>query len=374
MNNNIKKMAPLFETHLIKQINNSDTMNLNKELTSKPISYKKILGLYLKGLNLYDKNLSSFSNKWNNKKLILDIKKGAVSVGGDSVSTVDLSLNPLSLGNVNVGKEQDINTINNNNNNFNSNSMPIPLNLVRKSSNNTQKISKYIKSITIFNNKGKVITYNQNIGYNFGNNKIIKNIYTFLESSFYSMSSLISKPVFEITSEKVVIHLYYFLIKQDKKSNNNINNTFLKSNSKKLNLIVQILSRFFKKPVELELVRLYYPYFDSNILVNLFSIIINKIKVRNIMRKFFKKALIKNPTRLTRSNRTTLIPSFLSGIKIRIGGRLLTHRVVPRKTVKIIRRGALARGKVNFLDVARFTNKNKRGAFSITISTGQNFN
>jgi hypothetical protein len=184
------------------------------------------------------------------------------------------------------------------------------------------------------------------------------------------MSSLISKPVFEITPEKVVIHLYFFVFK---KGSVGKSNTFLVSNSNKLNKICDILSLYFKKPVELELVRLYYPYFNSNILVNLLGLIINKIKVRFIMKKLFKKAIIKNPTKLSRKNRLTIIPSFLSGIKIRIAGRLLTHRVVPRKTIKTIRRGALARGKVNFLDIARFTNKNKRGAFSITISSGQNF-
>jgi hypothetical protein len=203
------------------------------------------------------------------------------------------------------------------------------------------------------------------------------------------MSSLISKPVFEITPEKVVIHLYFFVFnnasnnisnKKSLISNSNLksvekldSNSFLIKNSNKLNKICSILSLYFKKPVELELVRLHYPYFNSNILVNLLGLIINRIKVRFIMKKLFKKAIIKNPTKLNRKNRLTIIPSFLSGIKIRIAGRLLTHRVVPRKTIKIIRRGALARGKVNFFDVARFTNKNKRGAFSITISSGQNF-
>jgi len=76
--------------------------------------------------------------------------------------------------------------------------------------------------------------------------------------------------------------------------------------------------------------------------------------------------------KLNHKKRITHIPSYLSGIKIYIGGRLLTNRVVPRKTVKIIRRGAFARSKVNFLDIARYTNKNRRGSFSITVSTGQN--
>jgi len=68
-----------------------------------------------------------------------------------------------------------------------------------------------------------------------------------------------------------------------------------------------------------------------------------------------------------------VLPAFLSGMKIRIAGRLLTQRVVPRKTVKTTVRGALATGKVNYSEMARITKKNKRGAFSITVTSGHNY-
>jgi ribosomal protein S3 len=73
------------------------------------------------------------------------------------------------------------------------------------------------------------------------------------------------------------------------------------------------------------------------------------------------------------SNNSTIIPSYLSGIKIRVAGRLLTQRVIPRLTVKTIQRGTLARGKANFIDSSRFTNKNRRGSFSITVTIGHIF-
>jgi hypothetical protein len=119
----------------------------------------------------------------------------------------------------------------------------------------------------------------------------------------------------------------------------------------------------------LELVRLYYPYYNSNILVNLFGIYINKIKLRRIVKKFIVKS-IKNINKNNLSINKSLNPSVLSGIKIKVAGRLLTQRKVPRKTVKIFNRGALARSKAIFVETARYTNKNKRGAFSITISIG----
>jgi Mitochondrial ribosomal protein (VAR1) len=361
MINKTQKMALLFENHISKQrkidkiTNISNILNSNRKLNSNLISFQNLLEFNLMGLNIYNKNLSSYISKWNNKKLILNIK-----------------FDPLY--NFNLKLSSDVNkkiipdkAIENSKENINEN----PKGEEQISINNMQKINKYLKSITIFNSTPKSIlfTFSQQISYKFkAKNKLIKKIYTFLLYSFLSMNSLISKPVFEITSEKVVIHLFFYLFKVN--NNNKIKNTFLNINRIKLNIICQILSHLFKKPVELDLVRLYYPYFDSNIFVNLLAILINKIQVRIIMQKFFNKAIIKNPIKINRKILFTKLPSFLSGIKIRIAGRLLTHRIIPRQTVKTIRRGALARAKINFLDIAKYTNKNKRGAFSVTISTG----
>lgn len=356
-----KQIAPLFSNPSLNQTN----------INNKTISHKKMLELYLKGIKLYDQNLSSFkTNNKNNNKLILGIKKS-------SFNSLELPLNTSKI------EIKDLNNLTSSSSDINKDNL---LNLDNSTVTSSQslnsssvslRINKYLKAINLLNSntKSKITNYSDNISYNFNNanNKLIKNIFTLLEYSFISMSSLISKPVFEITPEKVVIHLYFFVFNNKSVDNFKDSNSFLIKNSNKLNKICHILSLYFKKPVELELVRLHYPYFNNNILVNLLGLIINRIKVRFIMKKLFKKAIIKNPTKLNRKNRLTIIPSFLSGIKIRIAGRLLTHRVVPRKTIKTIRRGALARGKVNFLDVARFTNKNKRGAFSITISSGQNF-
>jgi len=47
--------------------------------------------------------------------------------------------------------------------------------------------------------------------------------------------------------------------------------------------------------------------------------------------------------------------------------------IIPRITTKIFGKGASATGKVNFLDVARITKKNRKGAYTIKITSGQNF-
>jgi hypothetical protein len=281
-------------------------------------------------------------------------------------------------------------------------------------------LNQYLKSISIYNLniKGIFIFYSNIIGFNFNSetNKLIKNIYNLLASSFKSMYCLISKPVFVITPDKIIIQLFYYLfipnilkfkklhkalqlgyyknkilnkrrklIKKQyskfRKIKINVriklrklsNISLIKVFPDKLKQLCDILSNLFKKPVELDLIRLHYPYNDSNILVNLLGIMINKIKLRIIIRKLFKNAVIKNLNKITGKTKLNIIPAFLSGITIRVAGRLLTHRVIPRKTIKITRRGASARGKINYSDVARYTNKNKRGAYSITVSSGQNY-
>jgi hypothetical protein len=387
MKNN--KMAFLFES----KAPNSPQAKVNMSNTNIPslknsgegtISVTNNIELNLKGLDYYNKILNSYISKWNNKNLILSMKK-KISKGEAGQS-------------VNLNKQ-----INNLNNKLNSNETTTSL-LKEKTYGieggaNKNIINNYIKSLSKFNTylDGIVFNYKQQINYNFSsissNNILIKKIYPFLLFTFSSMNSLISKPVFEFTSQKVVIHLFFYIFKNNNKNvrgyANSVRNasaakvksiagaapaavegnTFLRVNKIKLNILCQILSRYFKKPVELDLVRLHYPYLDSNIFVNLLQILINKIKLRIIMQKFFKKAIIKNPIK-SNNNVLNKIPSFLSGIKIKIGGRLLTNKVVPRQTVKIVRRGALSRAKINFLDVARYTNKNKRGTYSITVSTG----
>jgi hypothetical protein len=248
----------------------------------------------------------------------------------------------------------------------------------------------YIKSLITFNSKNAYY-FSNNYNYKFFayNNIIPKNIYTFLEYYFLSLSYLISKPMFEFSPNKVVIYLFYYHIKPKRKIiryknryngllkkkiiylKNNVSILRQKINKIKLQIISKILRQFFKKSIELEIVRLYYPFYNTNIFVNLLGKMVNKIKLRRILRRFFKKAnkTIFNPTKLI-GKKNSKIPSFLSGVKIRVAGRLLTQRIIPRKTVKTISKGSLAKGKVIYLEKGRFTNKNKRGAYSITVTTG----
>ena len=141
----------------------------------------------------------------------------------------------------------------------------------------------------------------------------------------------------------------------------------------KFEKLCEVLNSIFNKPVELDLIRLHYPYHDSNILVRLLAFMINKMKLRRITRRLFNKAVVKSIKKINNKDQVNIIPAFISGITIKVAGRLMKYKVIPRKTVKIVRRGSSSMGKVNFSDVSRYTNKNKRGSFTITIKSGHNF-
>jgi len=64
------------------------------------------------------------------------------------------------------------------------------------------------------------------------------------------------------------------------------------------------------------------------------------------------------------------IPSFLSGIYLKLAGRVLTQKIQRRVKSKVIQKGSLARTSTGLININRFANKNKRGVFSITIKTG----
>lgn len=262
-------------------------------------------------------------------------------------------------------------------------------------------LNAYLKELSIYNRetKGVINYFSKFVSYNFNtnNNKISSSINDLLEAAFKVMRCLISKPVFVITPDKITIQLFYFLMvankKVVKKKYRNRHKRRIYSNkrlfvAKKFDLfsLIQIfpeqfkllcarLNKIFNKSVEFNLIRLRYPSEDSNILANFIDILINKVKSFKIFKKVFKGTVIKSLTKLKahKYNNISIIPAFLTGLNIKVAGRIMTKRIKPRKTISALRRrGATASGKINYLNFARLTNKNKRGSYSITINAGQN--
>ena len=232
-------------------------------------------------------------------------------------------------------------------------------------------IQKYLKSFTTLDIE---LAQNQSILYEFNsktlNSKIFNNnVSKILEYSFFEMSSVISRPYFYVTPKNVIINLFYFVINKELS-----NKKFLNINLEKLEGLSTKLSKFFKKPIKLDLTQIYSISNNSQILAhilgklglkrkNSFTRIIGRFLKHQSKKIFFRK----------NQNQISRFSTILTGVNIKLGGRLMRGKIVPRRTVKKIQYGSLARSKSNYVTTARLTQKNKRGSFSFTVSIGHKF-
>ena len=74
--------------------------------------------------------------------------------------------------------------------------------------------------------------------------------------------------------------------------------------------------------------------------------------------KLFKISKTKNPSKWFSSRfENSKLPSFLSGIYLKLAGRVLTQRIQRRVKSKIVQKGSLARTKAILVNNNRFINK-----------------
>ena len=225
-------------------------------------------------------------------------------------------------------------------------------------------IRNYLKSFSTLDIE---LAQNQSVLYEFNpktlNSKILnKNVYKILEYSFSEMSSLISQPIYQVTPKNVIINLFYFLTRKSK------------LNLLKLQGLSGKLSKFFKKPVKLELTQLYSVSHNTKVLVQVLGKLgaSRRNSFTRIIGRFLKHQSKKIYFRNTQ-NKIFRFTSILTGVNIKLAGRLLRGKIIPRRTVKKIQHGSLARSKSNYVTTGRLTQKNKRGSFSFTVSIGHKF-
>lgn len=287
-----------------------------------------------------------------------------------------LNLNLLNKNqfNLNLSKSENLNNLNNKLTKPNLNETNSILKLKLNESNSIlMNQRQYIRLLSPFNSK--LASYTNHF-YTFTNrpykqiNKNLNNIYTICKSAFLNMSSIISKPIILINPNLIKITLfYYWKPLRNKYYNSNLHSNFVILYYNKLENLINLLSQLFGKSVELELIRIYSPKNESNILANLIGILSNFIKFRYIHKKLFK--VRKNKKVNTGFSNRYNKPSILSGIYLKLAGRVLTQRLQRRVKSKIVQKGSLARTNTRVININRFVNKNKRGTFSITIKTGQ---
>lgn len=138
--------------------------------------------------------------------------------------------------------------------------------------------------------------------------------------------------------------------------------------------------KYLKKKVNLELTRVYLVTSDSQILANAIGYSTKKTKFNKIKERILLSKLeVINPNRiidqmLFKYNSLfapkNIDTAHLSGVSVRIAGRVPTERVVPRRTVREFQIGSLSRTKAAIVKTGRFSRINKRGTFSVTVKTG----
>ena len=170
----------------------------------------------------------------------------------------------------------------------------------------------------------------------------------------------------------------------------NTNNSITTIYNDKFTYLCDYLTKLFNTEVELELVRLYRPYQDSNILVQYLNSLSYNKKFIKIVSRLFKKIKIykrknfinisslqehnnKNALYKKILNEPVAFPSGISGINIKLAGRPFKERIVPRFTVKRAQRGNFDRLNVKMIERSMFTDKTKKGAFNFTVKLSHIF-
>lgn len=177
-----------------------------------------------------------------------------------------------------------------------------------------------------------------------------------IQSYFYSIrnnarSVLHSTPTYSHTSTKVTIHVFYFSAIKNNFTKEKYDQEMLSSIS--MSSLSTCLASIYNKEVALVLTRIHYPYLNSTIFAKYLA---HNAPSNTFVH--FKNSILTYPSR-----NASKLPSYISGIKIELSGRLLTERVVPRKTKKISLFGSFT-GPV---DYAKYTTKNELGAFTIKV-------
>nr|YP_009715276.1 hypothetical protein [Russula subnigricans]QGK88082.1 hypothetical protein [Russula subnigricans] len=349
-------------------------MNIYKNSNIKNIKLHFIYNVLLNHINqgIIDTSVGNIINKHKeieleNKKQNINSKKADINLQTlIKLSEKIININKSQLNYLNKNK---INLDLSNLDNLNNELTTVNLNKLNTLIINEQQ---YIRLISPFNSK--LASFTNNI-YTFTNkpykqiNKNLDNLYIICKSAFLNMSSIISKPIVSINPNLIKITLFYYWKPLRKEYyNSNLHSKFLILHYNILEKLVNLLSKLFKKSIELELIRIYSPQNESNILANFTGILSESIKFRNIPMKLFKVSKI---NKRFSSNK---VPSFLSGIYLKLAGKVLTQKIQKKIKSKVVQIGSLARTRARLININRFVNKNKRGVNSVTVITGHFIN
>lgn len=174
-----------------------------------------------------------------------------------------------------------------------------------------------------------------------------------IQSFFAKYQSLVGKPVFTVSPNKVIVQIFYYA-PTESISNNSIT------------ALGDALTRCWDRTVELRLIRLNHSALDSSIFAQYLTANGGKYSFNRIL-DMLKGSL---PTVVSEGSvdDSSVVPaSHITGVKIKLSGRLTTQRSSPRQTVQAGRLGSSAKGPYGTVDYSQHTAKNKLGAFTMKV-------
>lgn len=175
---------------------------------------------------------------------------------------------------------------------------------------------------------------------------------------------LLGKPLFTVTPNKVTIQLFYY-------GTSSISNDKLSSLGSALTRLAwqRTTATDPTTHVELQVIRLSHSVLDSSIFAQYLTHNAGKYSFNRII------DMLKNSLPTVSSDGSlddSLNPtSHITGVKVKLSGRLTTQQSGPRQTVQAGRIGSSAKGPYGTVDYSQHTSKNKLGAFTMKVWISQ---
>ena len=183
-----------------------------------------------------------------------------------------------------------------------------------------------------------------------------------IQAFFTQYQSLVGKPIFTVNSDKVIVQLFYYTCPITGGANNISNDSVI--------ALGDALTRCWGRTVELRLIRLNHSALDSSIFAQYLTANGTKHSFNRIL-EIFKGSLPTMISEGSTDSASMVGSSHITGVKVKLSGRLTTQRSSPRQTVQAGRLGSSAKGPLSIVDYSQHTAKNKLGAFSMKVWISQ---
>lgn len=200
---------------------------------------------------------------------------------------------------------------------------------------------------------------------------------------FGNSKILISNPMFHHSTNEVQITLFYYYNDENPQVQDFVQHHYLKE-SKLLEVSKSLSSILFKKKVNLNLIRLRYPYMNSRILAQYLCGKTDKNKFSQLCDALVSKSSVKVGLfgAVGEESEKYILPSYIDSIRLELSGRIGSERVVPRMTKQVYRMDSpntnsgisLQMSNVSadslknkVVDYGHYTAKNHLGSFTLKV-------